>query len=184
MTTFELIRSDYKKYKNYGAGFIAIVFFTQGFWAILQYRIANAVYRKITIQPFRAICKLWLFFWQKWVEIMTGISIPASAQIGHSFYIGHFGGIILNAETVLGSNCNISQNVTIGVSGIGEKRGVPVIGNNVYIAANSVIAGKIIIGDNVLVGACSFVNTNVERNNTVLGVPATFISDKGSKGYI
>jgi serine O-acetyltransferase len=74
--------------------------------------------------------------------------------------------------------------VTIGVSGIDTNRGVPVIGNNVYIGANSVCVGKINISDNVLIGACSMVNKNVESNSTVLGVPAVVVSSKGSKNYI
>lgn len=184
MTTFQLIQSDYRKYRKYGANFFVILFFTQGFWAILQYRIAHFVYKKITIQPFRLVFKGLTFLWQKGIEITTGICIPASAQIGHSFYIGHFGGIIFNSETIIGSNCNVAQNVTIGVSGKGEKRGVPVIGNNVYIAANSVIAGKIHIGDDVLIGACSLVNSDVAEGTTVLGVPAMVISQTGSKDYI
>ena len=121
---------------------------------------------------------------QKIIEIVTGISIPASAKIGHSFYIGNFGGIILNAKTIIGNNCNISQGVTIGVSGLNEKRGVPIIKNNVYIGANCVLAGKIIIEDNVLIGACSLVNTNVATNSVMLGVPAIKISEKGSFDYI
>ena len=75
---------------------------------------------------------------QKGIEIITGISIPASAEIGHSFYTGHFGGIILNAKTVVGNNCNISQGVTIGDSGTEERRGVPQTGNNVYIGTNTI----------------------------------------------
>lgn len=184
MNTFQLIHSDYKKCRKYGANFFVIVFFTQGFWAIFQYRIANFFSRRIKLQPFRAIFMFLMFCWQKAIEMATGISIPASAKIGHSFYIAHFGGIILNSNTLIGDNCNISQGVTIGVSGLGEKRGVPKIGSNVYIAANCVIAGKIAIGDNVLVGACSLVNSDVPTNSVVLGVPAIVVSDKSSKGYI
>jgi serine O-acetyltransferase len=184
MTLFQLIHSDYKKYKKYGAGFFVIWFFTQGFWAIFQYRIAHYVFKTVTIQPFRALFKGLLFFWQKGIEITTGISIPASAKIGHSFYIGHFGGIIFNSDTRIGNNCNVAQNVTIGVSGQGDKRGVPVIGNNVYIAANSVLAGKITIEDNVLIGACSLVTSDVKENTTVLGVTAVVVSQNGSKDYI
>ncbi len=184
MTIFEIINSDFKKYKKYGGNFFSIVFFTQGFWAIFQYRIAHFCYKKITIFPFNFISKFLMLFWQKWIEIVTGISIPSSAQIGHSFYIGHFGGIILNANTVIGTNCNVSQGVTIGISGQDENRGVPTIGDNVYIGVNSVIAGKINIGNNVLVGSCSLVTTTVEDNLVVLGVPANIVSQKGSKGYI
>jgi serine O-acetyltransferase len=122
--------------------------------------------------------------WQKLIEMLTGISIPASAQIGHSFYIGHFGGIILNAKTVIGNNCNISQGVTIGISGLGAHRGVPVIGNDVYMGANAVIAGNIVVGNYVLIGACSLVNSTIPDFSVVLGVPAVIISQKGSEGYI
>jgi serine O-acetyltransferase len=184
MGTFKLIRSDYKKYKKYGGHFFVIVFFTQSFWAIFQYRIAHGVRHTVKIQPFRAICLFIMYLWQKIVEITTGISIPAAVKIGHSFYIAHFGGVIFNSDAVIGDNCNFSQGVTIGVSGLGENRGVPIIGNNIYVGANAVIAGKIVVGDNVLIAACSLVNTNIKANSIVMGVPAIAVSDKGSNGYI
>ncbi|MEW5676287.1 serine acetyltransferase [Flavobacterium enshiense] len=184
MTSLQLLQSDYKKYKKYGGNFISIVFFTQGFWAIFQYRTANFIYRKVKIPVIRQFLLLLCLIWQKLIETITGISIPASATIGRSFYIGHFGGIIFNAKTHIGDNCNVSQGVTIGVSGLGERRGVPVIGNNVYIGANAVVAGKITIGNNVVVGACSLVTSDVQENNVVLGVPAAVVSNKGSEGYI
>jgi len=183
MNFLSLIKSDYKKYKKYGGNFITILFFTQGFWAVFQYRIAHSVYKlhfPIVKQLFQIVCLLW----QKTIEIVTGISIPSSAQIGHSFYIGHFGGIILNAKTIIGDNCNISQGATIGVSGQGKKRGVPVIGNNVYIGANAVVAGSIVVEDNVLIAACSLVNTDIACNSVMLGVPAVKVSEKSSEGYI
>ena len=180
----KLIASDYKKYKKYGGTFVSIVFFTQGFWASLQYRIAHGIYTSVNIPLLRQLLLGICLLWQKSIEMATGISIPASARIGSSFYIGHFGGIILNSNTVIGNNCNISQGVTIGVSGIGERRGVPIIGNNVYIGPNSVVAGKISIEDNVLVGACSLVTSDVKANGVMLGVPAIVVSDKSSEGYI
>ena len=122
--------------------------------------------------------------WQKWIEIVTGISLPYTAKIGSEFYIGHFGNIIINAAAEIGDNCNVSQGVTIGVSGRGDQRGIPIIGNNVYIGANSVVAGKITIGNNVVIGANSFVNRNIDSNSTVLGVPAKKVSDNSSVDYI
>jgi serine O-acetyltransferase len=184
MNVLSLIRSDYKKHKKYGAGFLVITFMTQGFWATCQYRFAHGVYNAVKIRWLRKIFLLPFYFWQKMNEMLTGISIPASAKIGHSFYIGHFGGIILNSNTIMGANCNISQGVTIGVSGVGEKRGVPVIGDNVYIGANAVICGKIKVGNNVLIGACSMVNKDLPENSVAVGVPAQIISMKGSEGYI
>lgn len=184
MTLLKNIISDYKKYKSYGGSFLSIVFLTQGFWAILQYRIANSIYRNIKLPIIRQVLLFLCLLWQKLIEIVTGISIPSSVQIGSSFYIGHFGGVIFNSKTIIGNNCNISHGVTIGVSGQGLKRGVPIIKDNVYIGANSVVAGNIVVGDNVLIGACSLVNCDVEDNSVMVGVPAVKVSEKGSKGYI
>ncbi|OWP83252.1 serine acetyltransferase, partial [Flavobacterium davisii] len=44
MILLRKINSDYNKYKKYGGTFITIFFFTQGFWAIFQYRIAHEVF--------------------------------------------------------------------------------------------------------------------------------------------
>lgn len=183
MNLVSLITSDYKKYKLYGGHFFSIIFFTQGFWALFQYRVANSCYRlKVPVLKFLllVICLIW----QKTIEILTGISLPYSATIGHSFYIGHFGGLIVNANSIIGNNCNISQGVTIGVSGRNNKRGVPVIGDNVYIGANAVIAGKIKVGNDCVIAANSLVVNSVENGVTVLGVPAKVVSTKTSKAYI
>lgn len=180
---FKKIRQDYYKYKKYGGNFISIVFFTQGFWAIFQHRIAHSCYTlKIPIVKYMllVICLIW----QKLIEILTGISLPYSAKIGSHFYIGHFGGIIINAKAVIGNNCNISQGVTVGVSGREDTRGVPTIGNNVYIGANAVVAGKIIIGDNCVIAGNSLVVNSIKDGVTVAGVPAVVINNNTSKDYI
>ena len=184
MNILQLIISDYKKHKKYGANLFVILFLTQGFSAVFQYRIAHFIHNNLTIFGLKHLCKTLIILWQKWIEFSCGISIPASVKIGHSLYIGHFGGIIINSGCIIGNNCNIAQGVTIGVSGLNEKRGVPIIGDNVYIGANSVLAGKISIANNVLIGACSLVNQSFAENSVVLGVPALKISENSSNGYI
>ena len=86
MTLFQLIHSDYKKYKKYGGNFISIIFLTQGFWAIFQYRMAHLIYKKIHVPIVRHLLIFLMMMWQKVIEITTGISIPAAAKIGDSFY--------------------------------------------------------------------------------------------------
>ena len=175
MSFISLILSDYNKYKKYGSNIITIIFLTQGFWATVQYRCSNFIFINVKNKLLRKLFLIPFVFWQKIIEIITGISIPYSSTIGHSFYIGHFGNIILNSSVVIGNNCNISQGVTIGVSGIGE---------NVYMGANAVIVGKSHIGNHVLVAACSLVNRNIYDNSIAIGVPAVVVSNKGSEGYI
>ena len=72
---------------------------------------------------------------------------------------------------ILGSNCHISQNVTIGAG----KNGYPSLGDNVTVYGNTTICGKIRIGNNVIIGANSFVNKDIPDNVTVGGCPARIL---------
>ena len=179
-----MIASDYRKIRKYGASVFSAIFLSQSFWAIFQYRIAHSWYRVPINKWVKLPITIVLLVWQKIVEVITGISLPASATIGHSFYIGHFGPVIVHPKTVIGNNCNLSQGVTIGISGTGEKRGVPVIMDNVYIGPNAVVAGNIRIANNVAIGALTLVIRDVEEYAVVSGVPSSVISHKGSAGYI
>jgi serine O-acetyltransferase len=176
---------DIKRYTTYSGKSVVVMLLTQqGLWALFQYRFYNWIYNSKSSK----IIKLPLLFvgvcHQKGVEMLTGITLPYSAQIGEGLYIGHHSGIIINAGAVIGENCNISQGVTIGVSGKGIHRGAPVIGDHVYIGANATVAGKITIGNKVVVGANSLVTSNVASGVTVLGVPAVEISKNDSSAYI
>lgn len=177
---------DIEKYKQYSNGKSAIVLFltTQGLWALFVYRLANTIYLSSLPTIFKKILLLGAVIHQKIIEITTGISIPYAATIGERFYIAHHGHIIIHPNVCIGDNCNIAQGVTIGVSGRGERRGVPIIGNNVFIAANAVIAGKITIGNNSVIGANSLVVSNVDNDITVVGVPAIQVSNNNSEAYI
>lgn len=97
-----------------------------------------------------------------------GIEIPRSAEIGEGFYIGHSGGIIISGSVKIGKNFNLSQQVTIGISGRDERRGVPTIGDNVYIAPGAKIFGRIRIGNNVRIGANAVVFKDIPDNAIVV----------------
>ena len=89
--------------------------------------------------------------------------------------IEHIGGITINPEVVIGNNCNIYNGVTIGVEKRGKREGTPIIGNRVWIGANSVVVGNVSIGDNVLIAPGAFVNFDVPENSIVLGNPGKII---------
>jgi serine O-acetyltransferase len=113
-----------------------------------------------------------------------GISIPYNTEIGPGLYIGHFGGIIVNYQTVIGKNCNINHDVTIGAAYGGKSPGVPVIGDNVYFGPGSKIIGGIHIGNNVAIGANCVLTKTVPDNAIVAGIPGVVISEKGSYEYV
>ena len=125
---------------------------------------------------------LWLILHHH--EIKYGISISYKTQIGSGFYIGHFGGIIVNHNAVIGKNCNISHQVTLGVANRGVRKGYPVIGDNVYIGPGAKIIGNVNIGNNAAIGANCVVTKDVPENGVVVGVPGKVISMDGSTGYI
>jgi serine O-acetyltransferase len=102
------------------------------------------------------------------IQIMWGIEIPRATVIGPGLFIGHFGGITISAAAVLGNNCSISQNITIGLSGSGDKFGVPVIGDDVYIAPGARLFGKITVGNNVKIGANAVIYKSVPDNSVAV----------------
>ncbi|MFT7073691.1 serine O-acetyltransferase [Patiriisocius sp. Uisw_017] len=180
-----LFNSDLNKYKKYsGKPSLVLLLTQQGLWALFVYRSGHRIYKSKLPKLFKKPLLILWVLWQKLIEISAGISIPYTAIIGHSFYIGHFGGIIVNANAVIGDNCNISQGVTIGVSGKGAQRGVPILGNNIYIGAGAIVAGKINIGDGAVIGANSLVIRDVASGTTVVGVPAKMVSESNSNEYI
>lgn len=154
-----------------------------GLWAVFEYRVSSAVYRTRLPQPLKYLVRLPLLLWHKLIELVTGISLPCSAQIGPGLFLPHTGMRVLHGATVAGEDCTIAQGVTVGISGRGERRGVPRIGDRVYVAPNAVVVGKITVGNDVLVGANSLVNRDVPDHCTVVGVPAVVVSDRGSEEY-
>jgi serine O-acetyltransferase len=113
-----------------------------------------------------------------------GISIPYNTDIGPGFYIGHFGGIVVNSEAAIGKNCNINPAVTIGTTYGGKYPGTPRILNNVYLGPGSKIIGGITIGNNAAIGANCVVTESIPDNAVAVGVPGKVFSLKGSANYI
>lgn len=113
-----------------------------------------------------------------------GISIPCTTQVGPGLFIGHFGGIVVNEGAVIGSNCNLSQGVTIGQSNRGRRAGTPTIGDNVYVGPNATIIGNIRVGNCVAVGANAVVTRDVEDHAVVGGIPARVLSHDGVGSYV
>lgn len=116
-------------------------------------------------------------FWRLLLRLMmyyTGIQIPSSTKIGPGLKIAHWGTIAVNPGATIGRNFGIAHGCLIGNSQ-GKKSGVPTIGNNVSMGANSIVLGGVIIGDDVLIAPGSFVNFDVPENSVVIGNPGMMI---------
>jgi len=136
-----------------------------GVQAVVVYRFG----RWLRARPFliRVFLEPFYLLGQFLVHALWGIEIPRSASIGPGLYIGHFGGITISPDAVIGARCSISPGITIGMAGHGERLGVPVIGDNVYIAPGARVFGRIRIGDHVKIGANAVVYRDVPDNAVV-----------------
>ncbi len=124
------------------------------------------------------------FWWLKRLKYKYGFDISYRATIGKGLYIGHFGGVVIHGDSVIGDYCNLSQGITIGLLNRGKNSGVPKIGNRVFIAPGSAILGGISIGDDVLIGTNAIVTFNVPDKAVVAAPLAEIISQNGSEGYL
>lgn len=100
-----------------------------------------------------------------------GIEIPWTASIGKGLYLGHAYNITVNPAAKIGSNCNLHKGVVIGQTNRGAKKGVPVIGDRVWIGINAAVVGGITIGDDVLIAPNAYVNCDIPSHSLVYGNP-------------
>jgi serine O-acetyltransferase len=179
------IRSDIYLYVFLHKKNWLILFLTkQGLWAILQYRVSHWVNSKIQFPGIRQILKIFCSIWQKLIEIVAGIELPSPCEIGKGLYIPHAGGIVLHPNVKIGDYCTLSQDVTIGEGGRGEKKGTPKLGDRVYIAPGARIFGPITIGNDVAIGANAVVTKDLPDNAVAVGIPAKIISYQGSQDFV
>lgn len=169
----QLIKQDQKRYGNSFAKAWSFPGFRFMFW----YRTAN-YYSKWN--PIGMVLRITF----KWMQVRFGIQVPHIAKISGGLFMGHYGGIVISNEAIIGENCNIAQGVTIGRINNGPRRGAPKIGNRVWIGPNAVLVGNITIGDNVLIAPLSFVNIDVPANCMVIGNPGKIVEGKTSEDYI
>jgi serine O-acetyltransferase len=113
-----------------------------------------------------------------------GFEIHEATNIGPGLYLGHFGGVVIHPDAVIGNNVNIAQGVTIGQTSRGSKAGVPVIGERVWIGANAIVVGAVSIGDDCLIGPGAYVNFDMPPGAVVIGNPGKIVSYAGSAGYV
>ena len=115
------------------------------------------------------------------IFLIYNSKVPYQARIGKGTKLGYGGiGVVVPSESVIGRNCSVGQQVTIG-GGNSRYPGVPVIGDNVHMHKGAIIYGGITVGDNAEIGANAVVNKPVPDNAVVAGVPAKIIRIKDAE---
>lgn len=106
----------------------------KGAFLVAFYRIAHkCTGNKIT----RVIGLPYLLFYHWIVRDVLSFDIHEKTCIGENFCVWHCFGIAINPNVIIGRNCTMRHNITIGNKG----SGVPLIGDNVEIGAGAIILG-------------------------------------------
>lgn len=131
--------------------------------AIGLYRVGHWCYKKkIPVIP--KVCNGLIF-------LIFNSYVPMTCEIGKGTRFGYGCiGTVLHHKCVIGEDCIIGHNVTIGSRA--KNTGSAVIGNSVYIAAGAKLLGNIHVGDGAVIGANAVVTHDVPERSIVMGVPA------------
>lgn len=122
--------------------------------------------------PLRMVMKMLAVLRHRFWSVVTGADVPLNCTIGGGLLMPHPNGIVIHPAAVIGPNCLIFQQVTIGHRG----DGVPTIGGHVDIGAGAKLLGRISIGDHAAIGANAVVLCNVPEGCTAVGIPAKLLS--------
>lgn len=119
-------------------------------------------------------------------QFKYGICIHYSCEVGKGLYIGHFGGIIVNPNAIIGTNVNFSPGVLIGLTYNTELKqfGYPIIGDRVFLANSAKIIGGVTVGNDAVIGISTVVTKDVPEMAVVVGIPAKVLSYEGSAAYV
>jgi len=150
-----------------------------GVQAVIVFRFGQWLLR----QPFlvRVFLTPWYLLGVHRIRKRWGIVLRRETPIGEGLYIAHEGLIRISGGARVGKNLSISHDVTIGISGKGDKYGCPTIGDNVYIAPGARLFGKIKVGSNVKIGANCVVHKDIPDNAIVVLSPGfSIISHEGN----
>lgn len=103
--------------------------------------------------------------------VITGADIPINTQIGGGLMLPHPNGIVIHPAVVLGPNCLIFQQVTLGWS----RDGVPRLAGHVDVGAGAKLIGPISVGPHVEIGANAVVTKDVPAHSVAMGIPARIV---------
>ncbi len=126
------------------------------------YRIGSYFYRRNI--PFL------LRFFDGLIRITHNCAVYSQTEIGLGTQFSYGGiGVVIHKRAVIGRNCVIGTNVTVG--GRSNQKNVPVIGDNVYIATGAKVLGSVTIGDDCIVGANAVVLNDAPAGSVIVGIP-------------
>ena len=106
-----------------------------GLWVVAIHRFGNwrmGTRPKLLRAPFSLLFRIL----SRLIELIGGIHLPYTVQLGRRVRIWHHGGIVLHARSI-GDDVHIRHNTTFGLATRDQQRAIPTIGNRVDIGCGA-----------------------------------------------
>jgi serine O-acetyltransferase len=154
-----------------------------GVFALLHYRIANAIFIRGLTLTARIISEI--------AHSKTGIDIHPGASIDEAFFIDHGTGVVIGETAVIGKRVRLYHGVTLGakvcehteqVSRNTSERRHPVVEDDVVIYANATILGNVTVGTQSIIGGNVWITEDIPSKARVSQAKAlmgTFADGEG-----
>jgi serine O-acetyltransferase len=107
-------------------------------------------------------------FMFRYIRNHYGIELPATTVVGRRLLLAHQHGIVIHPHAVIGDDCVILHNCTVGATTRARIQQAPKLGNRVQLGCNVVIIGNVVIGDDVRIGPNATIMTNIPAGTTVV----------------
>ncbi|KAK3247506.1 hypothetical protein CYMTET_42996 [Cymbomonas tetramitiformis] len=149
------------------AGPLSALLCFKGYQAIQAHRIAHVMWTKG--------CKTWALLVQSRASQVFSVDIHPGAILGKGLMIDHGTGVVIGETAVLGPDCTLLHNVTLGATGKDKGDRHPKLGEGVLVGTGACILGNINIGDGCKIGAHSVVLKSLPSGATAIGIPAKIV---------
>ena len=160
-----LLREDLKTYEY--------DMVSPGLWVVAIHRFGNwrmGIRPKLLRAPFSLLFRIL----SRLIELIGGIHLPYTVQLGRRVRIWHHGGIVLHARSI-GDDVHIRHNTTFGLATRDQPTAIPTIGNRVDIGCGACVLGAVTVGHDSFIGANAVVVADIPPCSTAVGVPARII---------
>lgn len=134
--------------------------FENGYQAVVLHRIAHwfRARRVPVLGPLVARLSLWL----------TGCDIAPAADLGPGLRIAHGSGLVIGDRVRVGTRALLLHDVTLGGPATERRDEMPVVGDDVFIAAGARVIGAIRVGHRVFIGANAVVTRDIPDDTRVV----------------
>jgi serine O-acetyltransferase len=160
---WELVREDYERNGRDWT--------LPGFRALFVHRFANwrlGIPQRWLRAPLGILAK-GMF---RYIRNHYGIELQIDARVGRRVAIDHQSGIVIHGNTVIGDECRIRHNTTMGLRSVDDLAAAPTLESGVDVGVGAVIIGRITIGTGAVIGANAVVLDDVPPGAVAVGTPA------------